>query len=1097
MFRVAVVNPTSVRNKACEFNSIDADVFAVSETSATSATQKQETFRLKSFGLKAVWGEAVPPSRILEDGRDSIRGSSTGVCCLSRVAIRESRSPFPAHWRATCRLLVTFIHLQTVCIRFIVAYGVPGGTPDQALKNNSLWRAIHSIIVEHDMPTIVAGDFNAPPQSCEAWGDLQSMGFSELFQLHFDLFGEWLPPTCKGVTRNDTMIVSHHLSPTYRCSEVIHDAPFRTHSPLIASFDLKKSSFHRRVFCMPEALYDDILSSDLFQHEQERLIDVCRNEVHQCLSGETTKDDISDALANVGKTFETAYSNTQRFLEKFCPLNAPPPIRNKQKGRFRERKFLEKPPRQCPPKGRNGSYEPPCEVFKTRTMQWVRQLRRLESLARALKKYANHTLPLNISRQFGCEWYAIQHAPGFRPNFGTWCQKHALVPIWYHDIPPFDWISSLIEVFRPAVDAICHAEDKAQSRVDKYAMSLDFIHFGSAMAYRKLKPPKPTSIDHLMVPHEFEGKRIRVQEKSKPVVSISHSDMLTPPLPLQIGENCISIVDVADDLVYLDELPSHVGSQFHATQYQPEFNPEALHRVFFDFWEPFWLRDSGPQIVDINAWPEFLQLARQHGFCDAPIPTHEMNLGEWKHAIKGTKSKTARGSCGLSQPEFSKFHDELLQLVVDIFQHATKCGLPGWMMLAIVALVPKTDMANSISAMRPITIFSLAFRIWAKTVTKRLLSNWSFTLPRAISGGLPRRSCVQLSLHNSIQVELAVYQGSSIGGYILDITKCFNAFPRIPVLWLLECEGLSIDEFQLWTLSMNDMSRTVQLGNSFSSPRGATTGMAEGDPIAVCGMAQVAHLWVKIMTRVGVIPSSYADNWSWFANDPKLHILALKETHAYLKMMCLSSDPSKCWAWGANKETRKMWKEISAVVVGDPEAIRVTLSEKDLGIQMRYAAMTHLGDAFARIQAGLERIRRLWHAPYTIEKKCSLVQTGVFPVMFFGAFGVYIGKKHFSKIRTVQHIVTPFWLVVFLLGALMTHLSMLLGKPFQFGINTFIVFPTNDALFMNTLQRLLIPLHQLLVLFPALSVICYILVGLLVLAVKLLTILGLDGFCTI
>lgn len=32
-----------------------------------------------------------------------------------------------------------------------------------------------------------------------------------------------------------------------------------------------------------------------------------------------------------------------------------------------------------------------------------------------------------------------------------------------------------------------------------------------------------------------------------------------------------------------------------------------------------------------------------------------------------------------------------------------------------------------------------------------------------------------------------------------------------------------------------------------------------------------------------------------------------------------------------------MWKEISAVVVGDPEAIRVTLSEKDLGIQMRYA----------------------------------------------------------------------------------------------------------------------------------------------------------------
>ena len=101
------------------------------------------------------------------------------------------------------------------------------------------------------------------------------------------------------------------------------------------------------------------------------------------------------------------------------------------------------------------------------------------------------------------------------------------------------------------------------------------------------------------------------------------------------------------------------------------------------------------------------------------------------------------------------------------------------------------------------------------------------------------------------------------------------------------------------------------------------------------------------------------------------------------------------------KKPEKCGRKFQQLLWVTPEAIRVTLSEKDLGIQMRYAAITHLGDAIARIQAGLERIRRLWHAPYTIEKKCSLVQTGVYPVMFFGAFGVYIGKKHFSKIRTM------------------------------------------------------------------------------------------------
>ena len=289
------MNPTSIRNKACEFNSIDADVFAVSECAATQPVQKQQTHVYRKVGLKAIWGEPVPSHRVLE-GRDTLKGSATGVCVFSRVSVRESRKNLPEHWRKTCRLLVTYIHLSNCCIRLIVMYGVPAGSADQALKNNSLWRAIHSLLIEHDVPTIVAGDFNAPPQRAEAWNDIMMLGYSELFELHQAKYGELLPATCKGSTRHDSMIFSHHLTQLYRCAEVLHDAPFRTHSPIVASFDLQPFQFRRRDFCMPTALVDGVLGSELFSDFQTRQFEQSQTTFDDLMQKECDQDALSKGL---------------------------------------------------------------------------------------------------------------------------------------------------------------------------------------------------------------------------------------------------------------------------------------------------------------------------------------------------------------------------------------------------------------------------------------------------------------------------------------------------------------------------------------------------------------------------------------------------------------------------------------------------------------------------------------------------------------------------------------------------------------------------------------------------------------------------------
>ena len=999
MFRVAVVNPTSIRDKAHEFCMLPFDVCAVAESSATAATQKHQSHQFKTQGLRVVWGHPVPSQRVLADGRDAVRGVSTGVCCVSRTAVRESRGNLPLHWRATCRILVTFVHLKQFCLRFIILYGVPGGSQDQMVRNNSLWKAVHAIICEHDMPTIIAGDFNCPPQKCEPWNDLRNMGFHELFQFHKNQFGEELPATCKGVTRNDSMVFSYHLAPAYRSAQVICDAPFKTHSPLIASFDLQCHSFSRRIFCMPDPLYDTILNSELFQHQQARLVVQCVAKVESNLQ-EISHENLTKAFKCVGQTFENAYDQTQKFLCNFNLDDSPPPLLRKQRGRLQPRDLRKMPCRRTPKKARDGCFEPPCEIFKLRTIHWVRQLRRLESIRAGIKKYCNFDIPSNVFQQLLKEWHVIGKAPGFPRGFRDWCLLNNIVDLWYQDLPPFDWLDILVTSFRDGVDYTCRAEDKAVERVEKFTIAIDQMHFGSAMAFRKLKPPNNLCNDHLWVSCENSAKRIRSKGKSKPCVKIDKPENLQPNLPVQISGHEIRIDSMDNDLLYLDEIPEGLGVQFPLCQSQPVFEPDALHRHFFDFWEPFWMRDKGPKLVDIRAWPRFLEMAIGCGFTTHNEIDYEVTLDDWVDAIKHTKHKTARGSCGFSQPELMMLHRNLLACVIRIFRAAVHIGLPSWMMVARIALIPKGEASCEIKSMRPITIFSLLFRIWAKTISKKLLLKWSYTLPETIAAGLPKRSCAHLSLRSALTIEENLGVKNCIGGYILDITKCFNGFPRLPVLWLLKAGGLAEADHDMWVHSMTHMSRVVQLGMSCSKPQFATTGMAEGDPIAVCGMAQVANMWFRLLSQCNVTPSSFADNWSWFGSCAEDHIAALSYTHEYLKVLGLESDPQKCWAWGSSKYARNMWCEISSKIFGSPKTIRVVLEEKDLGVQMHYASITHLGSALDRIDAGIAKINRLWHAPYQLERKCFLIQSGIFPSMFYGSFAVYLGKKRFAKVRT-------------------------------------------------------------------------------------------------
>ena len=850
------------------------------------------------------------------------------------------------------------------------------------------------------MPTIVGGDCNVRPQSLETWENISALGFVEAFQQHEAVHGVLLPPTCRSATRNDTLVYSWHFAQCFKRARVCDDGLFPDHSPLVVDFDVQVRSFVHRSLNLPAAMSDAVLRSDLFLFEQDKSalqIDPQKWTPSSAPDVDTssTLEQLNKCLQDIGSAFESAYDRAVTGLNDFLGEGCALPTRQKERvPRLCPRYPKPIPPRQSPKSARCGAFEPRYEVYRLKTIQWVKQMRRLEAFSHRARKYVGSTMPPSVITQHQREWNAILASSGFRPSFATWVIRNGLCTLW----PSFSsieatWVADLCVSFRSWVNDLAWRESHERGKLFRHRVDLDLLHFGGSLSHALIKPPKPLPPGHFVLESSFQASFVRLRGKSRPTLQVSSESHPDVSLPCRYQGKAFHIqpTDTPGRYVSMD-FPSYCPAKFEFSQ--PDFctDPDRAAQAFFDFWAPFWLRDQGPHLVDLSAWPDFLQLCKSLPDLSVPDLDHHHTLQEWTWAIRHTKGGTARGVCGFSQPELASLSPSLLQLLVGLFNGASACGLPEWLMVARVVLVPKKPDASTFGDMRPITIYSLLFRIWAKVTAKRLLNQWKLVIPPCVVGGIPGRSCSRLSLQTALHHESGIRLSSEIGGFSLDITKCFNALPRLPAAHLLRLGGMGQRSGAFWTLSLGRMSRSACFMG--------TTGLPEGDPIAVCAIVMFGLLWASPLLSAGLACSLFYDDWSWNSSDSALHVMALRHTHDFLKALCLSSDPAKCWCWASSPKARKHWLSINEAVTGSPHTYRVSLSEKALGVLLHYSKQVNTGCQMERLESGVQRLLRLAKLPVSTEQKAHLIQSQVWPSALFGADIVYVGSKHFARLRS-------------------------------------------------------------------------------------------------
>ena len=1005
-----MVNPTSLSSNASKFASLPFDLCFVSETSATEQVQIPLQKQYKKEGVNILWGCPVPPQRMCLNRCVSIRGSSLGVAVMARcvgssqVTLRCAREPLPGHWTDTCRVMLAYAHIPGMVVRCISVYGVQSTAPGARSKNLTLWYFLLGILQSSDIPTLVGGDFNVRPQNMEPWSQIASLGYGEAFSDHEALYGELLPPTCNSATRHDTLVYSRHFRDAFRGARVCEERLFPSHDPLIATFDLSPHSFVHRALPMPEPLCDTILNSDIFQVVQKKNVDtiIGAGSVEcESLEPDCRLECLSKKLSSIGRCFEQSYDETvEQYNLLVHPDHQVKGRRRKAWDRLVPRKIRVLPPRHTPRKARDGGYEPPGEAFHVRSLQWVKQCRRLQAFTIRARKYEDSQCSPTCDSQCDVEWSVITNAKGFHRGFSRWVLDNDLVEIWYCEKPPVSWLNDLYDAFKVKVDELVRLEMKTRRNQFRHSIDVDMLHFGGSLCNALIKPEKPCSPSTFELVKEFPAKRIRMHTKTKPCLKVENACELEPCIPVTVDDKNTAILDILpDDVVLFDAIPAS-GKSFTVRQSHFTSNPDVAAQEFFNYWAPFWLRDSEASLASLHEWSEFLELCKCLPDLQIPDLDHKHTLDEWVTAVRDTKTTTARGMCGFSQPELLSCHPSIHQAFIDVFHSVRSTGLPSWLMVARTVLVPKHSNAKLIREMRPITILPLVVRTWCKITARRLLLQWSKVIPQNVVGSMPGRSCTQLTLSTAAKVESALLIGSDLGGFSLDISKCFNCFGRLPVSHLMKMFGLGPNHCSFWIQSINRMKRCVHILNTTSDPVRATTGLAEGDPLSVCGMVAVGFAWHCVVSSVGADTTIYVDDWAWISSDPSVHIEVMLLTQRFLRSLKLKSDPAKCWAWGTSKTARKWWSLVSTHVVGSPDAFRLCFAERELGAYLHFSRQMHLGTARDRIDSGLVRLKKLANLPIKSQKKALLIQTNVWPTMFFGSDTVYVGKKLFGKIRS-------------------------------------------------------------------------------------------------
>eukprot|EP00438_Fugacium_kawagutii_P004562 Skav202820 [mRNA] locus=scaffold3852:93950:98746:- [translate_table: standard] len=871
----------------------------------------------------------------------------------------------------TSRLVHTIVTVAKMQIQLLVVYCQPSTRQGAQHHNAQLIHAALDAAQQLPLPVFLAGDFNGDPLAWPCGHRLKDMGFVDLQHIFRAKYGTDMPPTCKSSTTPDGALCCPRFAPLIQRIQVLQEHHFDVHQVVLvdAAFPTEVMTYNR--LHMPRTFLDFEVERNHVQQQFDQLV-----AAQQPYTLEQWGHQVEQAVHLALQQEDTQAAGLPRAY----------------RGRCKPPKMKQVPVHGLTRVGRPGDYQPPCELHTFSTRRKVRQVRRLDSLVRGLRKMA--TKP-ELASTLLQEWRVILRCREFGPHFAWWVLEHLdwLYISW--QLPTLDDAVSMYQLTKHHTD-IAVAFDK-QVWLDKltYERDLDAKQGGHAKAHRRLKPPTQP-FQHLQ--HATSDFAIaHPQPDGSLLLYVGDPASFAMQVPVQVDTVLCSILHKdAHSLTVQPTVGDHAWPhEVEVLQNGTTSEPNDIFHQLQRFWQQYWQTDDAKQLPDdlshvLNPLEEGLLKDSLDIYSDRT----------WMVAVKDLNGNSARGTDGVGASELQWLPDTCIFSLRDVVQ-TQEDSFDDDYMVAKTFPVPKAVGSVDVTRLRPITVLPQVYRLWTKIFSAALLGLMSDRMPPSLTGFLPGKGPLDASFATQHRIELAHFHNQPCTGLSLDLLKCFNTIKRPAVATIMVYLGIDDKLVQRWLSALDSTQRCWCFQTWVSDLTPTNRGLPEGDAMSVAGMLLVAYTWVCNVHMVA--PSAqlqaFADNWGWSLSDIDLHDAVVESTQQVVAFFGMTIDWTKSWLWATSLSLSKQLQQVFATLVPTCD-LDCPRTATELGSQHTYRGPLRLGKLQERLNAAESRLATLVHLPHNLDVKVHLVNVAILPLAFFDIALHPLGSNHFDKMRT-------------------------------------------------------------------------------------------------
>ncbi|KAJ9441972.1 Retrovirus-related Pol polyprotein from type-2 retrotransposable element R2DM [Diplonema papillatum] len=147
--------------------------------------------------------------------------------------------------------------------------------------------------------------------------------------------------------------------------------------------------------------------------------------------------------------------------------------------------------------------------------------------------------------------------------------------------------------------------------------------------------------------------------------------------------------------------------------------------------------------------------------------------------------------------------------------------------------------------LRPISVTSAVYRLWAAT-RLRMLMEWMLAwVPEGMRGAIPKRGADDVMYAIGLRIEHAAECGKPLFGLSVDFMKCFDRLPHEIMFRLMEVMGLDPGVLRAMKAVYGSMQRHFKTARAVGEPFVATNGILQGCPLSVLFLNALIAVWVR------------------------------------------------------------------------------------------------------------------------------------------------------------------------------------------------------------------------------------------------------------